>query len=75
MRAENMFLKNLDRTICIKRKIEFQTGSNKNVTGHVTFYGAPYIWGGGGRSSHFPSLSHTDSQIKSNLVSVITTAE
>ncbi len=27
-----------DRTICIKLKIELQKRSNKNVTGHVTYF-------------------------------------
>ncbi len=42
-----------DMTMCIIVKIEFQTGSDKIVTGHVTYLESS-IWGGGS-SSHFPN--------------------
>ncbi len=41
---QNQVYLNSDRTMCIKLKIDLQTGSDKCVTGNVTFYWA-----------HFPS--------------------
>ncbi len=40
-----------DRTMHIKLEIEFQTASDKNVTGHVTYLESS-IWGS---SPHFPA--------------------
>ncbi len=39
--------------MCIKLKIEFQTGSDKYITGHVTYLESS-VWGGG---IHYTSQS------------------
>ncbi len=59
--------------MCIKLKREFLTGSDKNVTGHVTYIEMSLYWS----SPHILSCSEhhiTASQYKSNMVSIITTA-
>ncbi len=63
---------NSDRTMCITIKVEFQTGSDKIFTGHVTFLESS-LWGS---SSHFPGIwayHITASQFTANQVSVTTT--
>ncbi len=45
-----------DRNICIKLIIEFPTGSDKNIKGHVTYLENSILgWGGEGDSSYFPN--------------------
>ncbi len=53
-----------DRNICIKLIIEFPTGSDKNIKGHVTYLENSILgWGGEGIHHTFLTIKHITWQL------------